>query len=172
MQVRERALPRLHLGAPKSLRSDRKGSEWGGGSEQLHQRQGSPSSRRRWGLLPSEASAHPTVKSLGMVRAICFQKRNQQLFLTLRMTRKTILRVRSKCLPVVETQVKKNVSCSVGLFATPWTLALQAPRCVGFPRQEHWLPFPSTGDLSDPGIEPGSPALQADSSPLSHQGSH
>ena len=38
---------------------------------------------------------------------------------------------------------------------------------MGFPRQEYWsrLPFPSPGDLSDPGIEPGSPALQADSLP-------
>ena len=36
---------------------------------------------------------------------------------------------------------------------------------MGFPRQEYWsgLPFPSSGDLPDPGIEPGSPALQADS---------
>ena len=39
---------------------------------------------------------------------------------------------------------------------------------MGFPRQEHWsgLPFPSSGDLLDPGIKPGSPALQANSSPL------
>ena len=47
---------------------------------------------------------------------------------------------------------------------------------MGFSRQEHWsgLPFPSPGDPPDPGIEPGSlvaPALQADSLPLSHQGS-
>ena len=49
--------------------------------------------------------------------------------------------------------------------ATPWTVARQAPLSVGFFRQEHWsgLPFPSPGDLPDPGIEPGSPALQADS---------
>ena len=44
---------------------------------------------------------------------------------------------------------------------------------MGFSRQEYWsgLPFPSPGDLPDPGIEPMSPALQADSLPLSHQGS-
>ena len=44
---------------------------------------------------------------------------------------------------------------------------------MGFPRQEHWyrLPFPSPGDLPDPGIKPTSPALQADSLPLSHLGS-
>ena len=42
---------------------------------------------------------------------------------------------------------------------------------MGFPRQEYWsgLPFPSPGDLPDPGIEPTSPALKVDSLPLSHQ---
>ena len=53
----------------------------------------------------------------------------------------------------------------VRLFATPWTVAHQAPPSMGFSRQEYWsaLPFPSPGDLPDPGIEPKSPALQADS---------
>ena len=52
----------------------------------------------------------------------------------------------------------------VRLFATPWTIAYQAPPSMGFSRQECWsgLPFPSPGDLPDPGIKPGSPALQAD----------
>ena len=52
----------------------------------------------------------------------------------------------------------------VRLFATPWTVAYQAPPSVGFSRQEYWsgLPFPSPGDLPDPGIEPRSPALQAE----------
>ena len=56
-------------------------------------------------------------------------------------------------------------------FATPWTIAYQAPLSMGFPRQEYWsvLPFPSLGDLPDPGIEPASPALQVDSLLLSHQ---
>ena len=51
----------------------------------------------------------------------------------------------------------------VQLFATPWTVAHQAPLSMGFSRQEYWsgLPFPSPGDLPDPGIEPRSPALQA-----------
>ena len=59
----------------------------------------------------------------------------------------------------------------VWLFATPWTVARQAPLSLGFPRQEYWsgLPFPSPGDLPDPGIEPTSPALQTGSLPLSHQ---
>ena len=50
---------------------------------------------------------------------------------------------------------------------TPWTVAHQAPLSMGFSRQEHWsgLPFPSPGDVPDPGIEPGSPALQAESLP-------
>ena len=52
----------------------------------------------------------------------------------------------------------------VRLFATLWTVTYRAPPSVGFSRQEYWsgLPFPSPGDLPDPGIEPGSPALQAD----------
>ena len=52
-------------------------------------------------------------------------------------------------------------------FATPWTIAYQAPLSIGFSRQEYCsgLPFPSPGDLPDPGIELGSPALQADSLP-------
>ena len=56
--------------------------------------------------------------------------------------------------------------------AIPWTVALQAPLFTEFSRQEYWngLPFRSPGDLPDPGIELGSPALQADSLHLSHQG--
>ena len=52
-------------------------------------------------------------------------------------------------------------------FAILWTEACQAPLSMGFSRQEYWsgLPFPSPGDLPDPGIEPGSPALQADDLP-------
>ena len=52
----------------------------------------------------------------------------------------------------------------VWLFATLWTVAHLAPLSTGFSRQEYWsgLPFPSPGGLLDPGIEPRSPALQAD----------
>ena len=55
----------------------------------------------------------------------------------------------------------------VRLFVTPWTVAYQAPPSMGFSRQEYWsgVPFLSPGDLPDPGIEPGSPALQADALP-------
>ena len=46
-------------------------------------------------------------------------------------------------------------------FATSWAVARQASLCMGFPRQEYWsgLPFPSPGDLPDPGIKPAPPAL-------------
>ena len=58
------------------------------------------------------------------------------------------------------------------LFAIPWTVAHQAPLSMGFSRQQYWsgLPLPSLGDLSDPGIEPWSPALKVDSLLLSHIG--
>ena len=53
------------------------------------------------------------------------------------------------------------------LFETPWTVAYQAPLSMGFSGQGYWsgLPFPSPGDLPNPGVEPGSPALQGDSLP-------
>ena len=53
------------------------------------------------------------------------------------------------------------------LFVAPWIVAYQAPPSMGFSRQECWsgLPFPSLGDLPDPGIQPRSPALQADALP-------
>ena len=55
----------------------------------------------------------------------------------------------------------------VQLFATPWTIAHQFPLSMGFSRQEYWseLPFPSLGDLPDPGTEPRSPALHTDALP-------
>ena len=56
---------------------------------------------------------------------------------------------------------------------TPWTIDCQVPLSMGFARHEYWsgLPFPSSGDIPDPGIEPGSPILQAgDLYQLIHQG--
>ena len=55
----------------------------------------------------------------------------------------------------------------VRLFVTQWSVAHQAPQFMGISRQEYWsgLPFPSPGDLPDPGIELGSPALQTDALP-------
>ena len=57
-------------------------------------------------------------------------------------------------------------------LVTPWTVAHQAPLFMGFSSQEYWsgLPFPSPGDLSKPGIKPGSPTLQADSLPTELRG--
>ena len=63
-----------------------------------------------------------------------------------------------------KVKVKMKSLSRVRLFSTPWTVAYQAPLSMGFSRQECWsgLPFPSPGDLPDPGIEPRSPSLQAD----------
>ena len=54
----------------------------------------------------------------------------------------------------------------------PWTVVFQAPLSMGFPRQEYKsvLPFPYSGDFPNPGIEPGSLALQADSLPTELRG--
>ena len=66
------------------------------------------------------------------------------------------------CCDLVELKVKSL--SRVRLFATLWTVAHQAPPSMGFSRQEYWsgVPFPSPGDLPDPGIEPRSSALQAE----------
>ena len=66
----------------------------------------------------------------------------------------------------------KSLSC-VRLLTTPWTVAYQTPPSMGFSRQECWsgLPFPSPGDLPDPGIEPGSRIAGRRFYRLSHQGS-
>ena len=63
-------------------------------------------------------------------------------------------------------EVVKLFSC-VRLFAIPRTVAYQAPPSTEFSRLEYWsgVPFPSPGDLPDPGIEPGSPTFQADALP-------
>ena len=68
----------------------------------------------------------------------------------------------------VLTHLKKHATLNrfshVQLLATPWTVACQPPRSMGFSRQEYWsgMPFPSRGDLPNPGIEPRPPALHAD----------
>ena len=82
-----------------------------------------------------------------------------------------------KCqsLPILRKTDLKFMCCfllsHVWLFVTLWTVACQAPLSMEFPRQEYWsgLPFPSSGDLPNPGVEPRSRASQDDSSPLSHQ---
>ena len=78
----------------------------------------------------------------------------------------------------IRIQTNQYYLCSVSRSVvsdsvTQWTVAHQAPLSIGFLRQEYWcgLPFPSPGDLPNPGIEPGSSALRADSLPLRHQAS-
>ena len=65
-----------------------------------------------------------------------------------------------------------KVLSRVRIFATPWTVAHQALKSMEFSRQKYWsgLPFPSPGDLPNPGIEPGFPALQADALPSKPRG--
>ena len=89
---------------------------------------------------------------------VCFKwAENSQQSISSRVIRKMVL--------IFGVKVK-SLSC-VWLFATTWTVAYQAPPSMGFSRQEYWngLPFPSPGDLPNPGIKPGSPALQADALP-------
>ena len=71
-------------------------------------------------------------------------------------------------------KVKVKLLSRVQFFETTWTVACQDPPCMEFSRQEYWsgLPFPSPGDLPDPGFKPmppASPSLQVDSLPLSPQ---
>ena len=67
----------------------------------------------------------------------------------------------------MKVKVKWKSFSHVQLFTTPWTVACQAPLSMEFSKQKYWseLPFPFPGDLLYPGIEFGSPALQADSLP-------
>ena len=71
------------------------------------------------------------------------------------------------CTLLSALKVKVKSLSRVWLFATPWTVAHQASPSMEFSRHEYWsgLPIPSPGDLPDPGIEPRSPALQADTLP-------
>ena len=64
-----------------------------------------------------------------------------------------------------KVKVKVSVAQLCPTLCDPWTVALQAPLSMGFSRQECWsgLPLSSPGDIPDPGVEPGSPELQADS---------
>ena len=59
---------------------------------------------------------------------------------------------------------ESEIAQSCPTLCNPWTVAHQAPLSMGFSRQEYWsgLPFPSPGDLPNPGIKPRSPTLHAD----------
>ena len=73
----------------------------------------------------------------------------------------------AEILPKNEAHEHVQLLSHVLLFATPWTVACQVPLTMKFYRQEYWSgqPFPSPKDLLNPGIEPRSPVLQADSLP-------
>ena len=64
-------------------------------------------------------------------------------------------------LPLAQLRKPARLLSRVQLFVTPWTVACQAPLSMGLSRQEYWsgLPFPTPGDLPNPGMELGSPAL-------------
>ena len=70
----------------------------------------------------------------------------------------------SSTLELFHSKVKEKLLSCVQLFVTPWIVTYQSPQSMGFSRQEYWsgLPFPSPGDLPDPGIKPWSLAFQAD----------
>ena len=79
----------------------------------------------------------------------------------------TSWQINGKTVKKKKKKVKVKSLSSVRLFATLWTVVHQASPSMGFSRQEYWnrLPFPSPGDLPNPGSKPGSPALQADALP-------
>ena len=85
---------------------------------------------------------------------------------------KTILKVLKLKVELPCMHAKLLQSCPILCEPMDWTVAHQAPRSMGFPRQEYWsgLSFPSPGDLPNPGIKLLSPALWVDSLPLSHLG--
>ena len=82
--------------------------------------------------------------------------------------RNTRILGRFHCFRTFQTIKYTNIICGSGLvakscptLATPWTVACPGPLSMRFSRQEYlsWLPFPFPGDLPDPGVEPGFPAL-------------
>ena len=113
-----------------------------------------------WGTVHSECRRQGRSQIQGQLRALDGQ------LLTLSVLVSEMPRAGSGLCPVSqEGQVLDRVSHSVvSDSATPWSVPNQAPLSMGFPRQEYWsgLPFPSPGDLPDPGIKPASltsPAL-------------
>ena len=124
----------------------------------------------------SEQIQNKTILALG--EGVCLQmkkkrfkgKQRREGLVALHLScRQPVCFLCSQCSPyrnLAQAWVLSHFGC-VWLFAIPWTVARQAPLSMGFSRQEYGsgLPCPSPGDLPDPGIEPRSPALQADSLP-------
>ena len=91
-------------------------------------------------------------------------------FCTVQDTSNKTKRVPTKCEKIFANDTSNGgglVAKSCPIHAIPRTVACEAPLSMGFSRQQYWsgLPFPSPEDLPDPGIEPRSPEMQADSLP-------
>ena len=117
----------------------------------------------------------PTTVQLSKVQSISYFKSYLQSICpsSESLQGRSVSEASSLCLPnPVRASVYVQPLCCVQLCATPWTVACQASLSMGLSRKD-WseLPCPPPGHLPNPGIEPRSPALQADSLPLSHMGS-
>ena len=101
---------------------------------------------------------HHSLKASILWCSACFMTTIQLAYLCMTTGKTTALTIQT-----IVLFLSLFFSC-VWLFSNPWSVAPQAPLSMGFSRQEYWseLPFPSPGDLLDPGIEPRSPALEAD----------
>ena len=118
--------------------------------------------RRQWQptpvLVPGKSIALTKQTFVGKVVFLLFNMLSR-LVITFppRSKRLLILWLQSSSAVILEPPKIKSVQ----LFATPWTVAFQAPLSMRFPRQEYWsrLPFPLSGDLPNLGIKPASPAL-------------
>ena len=115
-----------------------------------------PQPKDCWGLLSKKAEC----RRIDAFELWCWRR----LLRVLWTARRSNLSILKESTLTIHWKVKVKLLSCVRLFATPRTVAYQAPQSMGFSRQEYWsgLPFPSPGDLPNPGIEPGSPTLQAD----------
>ena len=118
----------------------------------------SPMDRGAW-----QATVHRAAKSWAQLKRLSVHVHTRTPHTGTRTEGHEALSLAILCYGLMPWSEVKSLS-RVRLFVTPWTVADQAARSMGFSRQGCWsrLPFPSPGDLPDPGIEPGSPALQAD----------
>ena len=107
-----------------------------------------------------------SVQSLDRVSAIScvrspgnHRKRTQHLLSTFRTFNLSLTQAHCRVNKREKERKKVKLLNHVQLFVTPWTVAYHVPLSMGISREEYWsvLPFPSPGDLPNPGIEPGSP---------------
>ena len=116
---------------------------------------------------PHSSSKFTSCKAFPVSQALSLQSREKNLSVS-----ETCFQEEMKSRCYSEPSTRCGLNGRSLLFATPWTVACQAALSMGFPRQEYWsgLPFPSPGYLPDPGIEPLSPALEADALTSEPQG--